>query len=90
MADPACRLLPPKSPHRPTDLAVLIGALVTQFDSCVGIVRAALQEAEIEEWGKVQQIDSEAGDTMWSSSLGVTQNDRHDATFVCVGIHTCS
>jgi hypothetical protein len=50
------------------------------------VVRTAIKNAEIKEWGKVQQIDTEAGDTIWSSGLGVVQDDRRDATFVCVSI----
>ena len=82
--DPSCRLLPPKSPDWPTAITALIGALATRFDQQVGVIRRALNNAEIEEWGKVQRIDSEAGDIMRSSCLGVTQDDGRDATFVRV------
>jgi hypothetical protein len=48
------------------------------------VIKKALDNAEIEEWGKVQRIDSDAGDIMRSSSLVVTQDDGRDATFVHV------
>jgi len=41
------------------EFAALIGALLTRFTSRVGLVSAVIKEAEIEEWGKVQRIDSE-------------------------------
>lgn len=48
------------------------------------MIRKALNNAGIEEWGKVQRIDSEAGDIVWSSCLDGSQDGRRDATFVCV------
>lgn len=78
--------MPPKSPHRPEALTALIGALATRFNKRVGVIRTALKDADIEEWGKVQRIDSDAGDIMWSSSLRVTQDDGRDATFVRVSL----
>ncbi|KAH9008293.1 hypothetical protein EDB84DRAFT_1591239 [Lactarius hengduanensis] len=44
----------------------------------------ANRTAKIEEWGKVRQIDSEAGDTIHSSGLRAMRPtaDRRDATFV--------
>jgi hypothetical protein len=77
-------LLPPKSPTRPTNLTALIGALVTRFNATVGVIRRVIKDAVVEEWGKVQRIDSEAGDTMRSSGLGATRDDSRDATFVRV------
>ncbi|KAF7341602.1 hypothetical protein MSAN_02057500 [Mycena sanguinolenta] len=38
--------------------------------------------ASIEEWGKVRRIDSDAGDTMRSCSLGIVAEDARDATYV--------
>jgi hypothetical protein len=84
MSDKSCRLFPPKLPNRPTSLATLTGALATRFNSKVGIIKQQLEKAIIEEWGKVQRIDSDAGDTMVSSSLRAMQDDSHDATFVRV------
>ncbi|KAJ7475357.1 hypothetical protein B0H11DRAFT_2033961, partial [Mycena galericulata] len=48
----------------------------------MAIVNAALKNAIVEEWGKVRRVDSEAGDTMRSCSLGVTAEDARDATYV--------
>ncbi|KAJ7747990.1 hypothetical protein DFH07DRAFT_775934 [Mycena maculata] len=45
-------------------------------------VNAALKDVMVEEWGKVQCTDSEAGDTMWSCSLGTHAEDSRDATYV--------
>ncbi|KAJ7177283.1 hypothetical protein C8R43DRAFT_872399 [Mycena crocata] len=41
-----------------------------------------MKYATVEEWGKVRRVDSEAGDTMRSCSLGVTAEDTRDATYV--------
>ena len=38
----------------------------------------------IEEWGRLQRIDSEAGNTMHSSGLGTIQDDSQDAAHVRV------
>jgi hypothetical protein len=61
-------------------------ALSTRFGLHVSTIRKHLQQAKIEEWGKVQQVDSEAGDTIRSSGLmkfRVTE-DHRDAMFVRV------
>ncbi|KAI9429226.1 hypothetical protein H4582DRAFT_1827305 [Lactarius indigo] len=46
------------------------------------IIRKYLQQANIEEWGKVWRVDSEAGDTIHSLGLMKPTADRRDATFV--------
>ncbi|THU93897.1 hypothetical protein K435DRAFT_820122 [Dendrothele bispora CBS 962.96] len=93
-AYPTCRLLPPKNPDRPAinTLCLLIGALVTRFtvDSNVygaarvtpGVVKRFLADAHIQEWGKVQRIDSDEGDIMRASEVGKTRDDSRDASFV--------
>ena len=84
--DPTCVLLPPRSKIRPADnlMTAITGALATRFDTSIGLVRQHLVHADIEEWGKVRRIDSDAGDTMQASSLRVTQDDTRDATYVRV------
>lgn len=47
-------------------------------------VKKLVQGSTITEWGKVRRVDSDAGDTMRSSSLGVSAQDSRDATFVRV------
>jgi hypothetical protein len=48
------------------------------------LVRFHLDNAHIEEWGKVRRIDSDVGDTMRASSLGLPRDDARDATYVRV------
>lgn len=84
LSDPTCRLLPPKSPERPADLTALIGALATRFNVTIGVVKRHLRTADIEEWGKVQRIDSDEGDVMRTAHLGSVRDDSRDATFVRV------
>ncbi|KAJ7192610.1 hypothetical protein B0H12DRAFT_1002089, partial [Mycena haematopus] len=81
---PSCILLPPKSPHRPdsNQIRTIAAALSTRTGAKMAAVTAALQTADIEEWGKVRRIDSEAGDTMRSCSLGVVAEDAREATYV--------
>ena len=62
-------------------------ALSTQFGLHVSTIRKYLQQAQIEEWGKVQRVDSDAGDTIYSSGLTTLNADRRDATFVRVSHH---
>ncbi|KAH9009866.1 hypothetical protein EDB85DRAFT_2241680 [Lactarius pseudohatsudake] len=69
----------------PTGLSNSIAAaLSTRFDVHISVIRQHLQQAKIEEWGKVRWIDSEAGDTIHSSGLRAMRPtaDRRDATFV--------
>ncbi|KAJ7463888.1 hypothetical protein B0H11DRAFT_1870748 [Mycena galericulata] len=81
---PSCLLLPPKSPVRPepNQLHSIAVALSTRFCTKMAIINTALKNAIVEEWGKVRRVDSEAGDTMRSCSLGVTAEDARDATYV--------
>jgi hypothetical protein len=65
-------------------LNAIATALSTWFDIPVSSVRKYLQEADIEEWGKVRWVYSEAGDTIHSSSLLKHAVDWRDATFVWV------
>ncbi|KAH9034335.1 hypothetical protein EDB85DRAFT_1863998, partial [Lactarius pseudohatsudake] len=64
----------------------IAAALSTRFDIHISAIRQHLQQAKIEEWGKVRWIDSEAGDTIHSSGLRAMRPtaDRWDATFVRV------
>ncbi|KAF7333167.1 hypothetical protein MVEN_02382500 [Mycena venus] len=81
---PSCILLPPKSPTRPTanQLTTIAAAISTRTEASMAAVNAALRQALVEEWGKVRRIDSEAGDTMRSCSLGIVAEDGRDATYI--------
>ncbi|KAJ7028737.1 hypothetical protein C8F04DRAFT_1007263 [Mycena alexandri] len=81
---PSCILLPPKSSARPgkNQLKTIAATLSTRYDTPMRDVTSALKNADVEEWGKVRRIDSDAGDTMWSCSLGVKADDSRDATHV--------
>ncbi|KAI9434899.1 hypothetical protein H4582DRAFT_1818363 [Lactarius indigo] len=88
---PTCVLLCPRvvvqrgteSTSLLTGLSNLIAAaLSTRFGLHVSVIRKYLQQANIEEWGKVRRVDSEAGDTIHSSGLMKPTADRQDATFV--------
>ncbi|KAF7336408.1 hypothetical protein MSAN_02294800 [Mycena sanguinolenta] len=81
---PSCMLLPPKSPQRPdpNQSRTIAAALSTRTGATMAEVTAALRRASIEEWGKVRRIDSDAGDTMRSCSLGIVAEDARDATYV--------
>lgn len=59
------------------------------------MLRPHLDIAQIEEWGKIRRVDSEAGDTMRASSLGIKRDDSRDASFVRVRnfnqiLHPCT
>jgi hypothetical protein len=84
--DLSCVLLPLKSQARPANhlIASIAGALATRFHTDVATVKRHLRNLEIEEWGKVCRVDSDAGDTMIASSLVVPHNDTRDATYVRV------
>jgi hypothetical protein len=79
-------LLPPKVNNRPAPNLIngIAAALATRFDIQVKVLRPHLDAAQMEQWGKIRCIDSEAGDTMRASSLGVKCDDSRDATFVRV------
>jgi hypothetical protein len=84
--DPSCVLLPLKSHARPANhlIASIAGALATRFDTDVATVKRHLRNLEIEEWGKVRRVDSDAGDTMIASSLVALRDDTRDATYIRV------
>lgn len=85
-SDPSCILLPPKINKllTPTLIGGISAALTTRFNVEVDVVRRCLRTAQIEQWGKICHVDSEAGDTMRASSLGIKRDDSRDATFVRV------
>ena len=58
--------------HPEPTLTTLYAALATRWNKKLGQVKKILTDGQvvIEEWGRLQQIDSEAGDTMHSSGLG--------------------
>jgi hypothetical protein len=84
--DPSCLLLPPKVDNRPAPnlISGIVAALATRFELRVTLLRPHLDLAQIKQWGKIRRIDSEAGDTMCASSLGIKREDSRDATFVRV------
>jgi hypothetical protein len=95
--DPTCVLLRPRvfvqqgagNTSLPTGISNSItAALSTRFGLRVPTIRKHLHQARIEEWGKVQRVDSDAGDTIHSSGLMTLTADRRDATFVRVSYHT--
>lgn len=62
---------------------------MTRFSDSVpraspGLIKTCLASAEIEDWGKVQRIDSDAGDTMRAAEVGRLREDNRDASFVRV------
>jgi hypothetical protein len=59
-------------------------ALSTRFRLHVSTIQKHLQQARIKEWGKVQRVDSDAGDTIHSSGLMTLAEDCQDAMFVWV------
>ncbi|KAF7302298.1 hypothetical protein MIND_00797300 [Mycena indigotica] len=82
--DPSCILLPPRAPLRPTETQVraIAGAIVTRTGCTITQANIALRHALIEEYGRVKRIDSEAGDTMRSSNLGIRPEDSRDNTYI--------
>lgn len=62
----------------------ITAALSTRFGLQVSTIRNHLQQARVEEWGKVRRIDSDAGDLVHSSGLMKPTVDHRDATFVRV------
>jgi hypothetical protein len=87
--DPSCVLMFPRSQTRPADylIAGIAAALATRLDVDIHLVKGHLKNADIEEWGRVRRIDSDAGDTMRASSMIVAQDDSRDATYVRVNPH---
>ena len=67
----------------------IAASLATRFDVPVAVVRPHLNSALVEEWGKIRRIDSDAGDTISTSSLSPANDDRRDATYVrvCARFH---
>lgn len=84
--DPSCVLLPPKYPNRPANglHTGVAAALATRFDADIRLIKEHLKNADIDEWGKVRRVDSDAGDTMIASSLASNCDDSRDATYVRV------
>ena len=70
LLDPSCLLLPPHRAVRfaPNQINSIAAALATRFNVSIATVRPYLDDATVEEWGKLRRIDSDAGDTMWASS----------------------
>ncbi|PBK79794.1 hypothetical protein ARMGADRAFT_1049109 [Armillaria gallica] len=83
---PTCILLPPRSPIRPDEklLSASVSlALKTRFIHVdLKVIRKHLKTAFVEEWGTVQRVDSEEGDTMHASSMYKHGEDHCDPMFV--------
>jgi len=76
----------PRSQVRPADNLItgIAAALATRFDVDICFVKNHLKHANIEEWGRVRRVDSDAGDTMRASSMVAAQDDTRDASYVRV------
>ena len=94
--DPTCILLRPRvvvqqgtgnTSLLPGLSKSIAAVLSTRFGVHISTIRKYLQQATIEEWGKVRRIDSDAGDMIHSSGLMKPSVDHRDATFVRVS-HT--
>ncbi|KAL0565341.1 hypothetical protein V5O48_016681, partial [Marasmius crinis-equi] len=86
---PTCILLPPHSTEQPPQNTVkaIAGALRTRFTSggrnpTLASMLRHLKDGNIERWGRVRRIDSEAGDTIRASDLGEQAEDYRDASYV--------
>lgn len=79
-------LLPPTNKSTPaTNLVTgIAAALATRFSVPIAITKAYLKDAQVEQWGKIRRVDSDAGDTMRASSMGSTRDDSRDASYVRV------
>jgi hypothetical protein len=89
--DTTCILLPPRRSVIPTPgvLNQIIAALATRYSTTVTVIRKHLIVDQIEEWGKVRRTDG--GDTMNTSSMATSAEDRRDATFVRVSpLQSCA
>ena len=58
----------------------IASALATRFDTNIRLVRECLKSADVEEWGRVRRVDSDAGDTMHASSMCALRDDSRNAT----------
>ena len=59
----------------PNLIGSIAAALATHFDAPITTVQPYLDATGVEEWGKLCQIDSDAGDTMWASSYCTFHDD---------------
>jgi hypothetical protein len=64
----------------------IAAALATRFDVEIHIIKDLLKNADVEEWGRVRRVDSDAGDTMRASSMVVGLDDTRDSTYVRVNL----
>ena len=62
----------------------IAAALATRFDVQIHVVKDILKNADVEEWGRVRRVDSDAGDTMRASSMVAALDDTRDSTYVRV------
>ncbi|KAI9435658.1 hypothetical protein BJY52DRAFT_1422103 [Lactarius psammicola] len=76
-----------RTPYTSIDQYVLEDAQLTQIKAIYALIErpangSIREPLLIEEWGKVQRVDSEAGDTIHSSGLIQPTADCRDTTFV--------
>ena len=64
-------------------MSCLTAALSTFFKVQIGIMQK-IDALELEQWGKVRQVDGEGADTMLAAELCKSADDRRDATHVRV------
>jgi hypothetical protein len=86
--DLICLLLPPHGGIQPMPnlISNIAVALATCFDVPIATIRPYLNATEVEEWEKLHQNDSDAGDTMWASWCHTFHDGAQDATYfqLCV------
>ena len=89
--DPTCKLLHPHRKIPTTDRAHsaqitrVFAALATRYGTSTSVVRRLLK-GDLDMWGKIRRVDSDAGDTMVAADLAarVEEKDRRDATHIRV------
>ena len=89
LLDPRYVLLPPQCPSstipQPVENKIAIH-FATRFSQNVNTVRRYLKQENITQWARVQRLAG--GDLMYASELFIQAEDRRDATYVRVCIHT--
>jgi hypothetical protein len=67
----------------------IAAALATRFDVEIHVIKDLLKNTDVEEWGRVRRVDSDAGDTMRASSMVAALDDTRDATYFRVHLLQC-
>ncbi|KAF7964582.1 hypothetical protein HWV62_5467 [Athelia sp. TMB] len=82
---PSCLLLPPRNKSRPANNIInkqIAPALATRYGIKVSVINQQIKCAEIEEWGKIRRVDSDAGDTISTYSMSGERDDARDSSFI--------